>query len=192
MNKILLIIDPQYDFINGSLGVEGAAKCMDGLSDYIRMYSNEYCQVVITQDWHPKTHCSFVENGGTWPTHCVADSHGSEIWENIMSAIEGTGITCTVLKKGNLFDREEYSIFRNFVSAAELVDLIKNNGVEQVDICGIAKDYCVFDTLKDGIKRFGGKIFNVLIDFTPAISEDGSKKFDDFLIEHEIKSTTFN
>lgn len=192
MDKMLLIIDPQYDFINGSLSVDGAERCMDNLADFIRQHSDEYIQVVITQDWHPKTHCSFVENGGAWPAHCIAETLGSSIWKSIISAIEDSGIEYTILRKGNLFDREEYSIFRNFVSAPKLVDLIKDSGIEQIDICGIAKDYCVFDTLKDGIKRLGGKIFNVLIDFTPAISEDGSKKFDDFLVEHEIKSSTFN
>ena len=77
MKKILLIIDPQNDFITGSLAVEGAKAKMKALNKYIK--NNDYEFIAVTQDSHPKNHCSFEINGGIWPIHCVIGSKGWKI-----------------------------------------------------------------------------------------------------------------
>ena len=64
MNKMLLIVDPQIDFISGTLPVPQAAPKMDALADYVREKAHEYKLKVLTADWHPYDHCSFKENGG--------------------------------------------------------------------------------------------------------------------------------
>ena len=77
--KLLLIVDAQYDFISGSLPVKNAILCMSRLGDYIESIceTNPYNTIIATVDWHPMTHCSFKENGGEWPMHCVAYSKRS-------------------------------------------------------------------------------------------------------------------
>ena len=77
--KLLLVIDAQYDFIFGSLAVNGADKMMEDLASYIKDSGKGYESIIATADWHPITHCSFKENGGEWPMHCVAYSNG-EWW----------------------------------------------------------------------------------------------------------------
>ena len=55
--KMLLIVDAQYDFINGSLAVKGAPAIMDSLAQYIAAQdTNLYAQIVMTADYHPANH----------------------------------------------------------------------------------------------------------------------------------------
>ena len=67
MKRMLMIIDPQIDFISGSMAVEGAAEKMDALIKYIEKMDGKYACKAVTLDWHPFNHCSFEENGGQWP-----------------------------------------------------------------------------------------------------------------------------
>ncbi|MCI7653453.1 MAG: hypothetical protein MSS51_04210 [Bacteroidales bacterium] len=76
MRKLLLVIDAQRDFLEGSLSVEGAPQMMDCLADYIRRQDGNYLLKAFTQDWHPLNHCSFKRNGGIWPVHCLQHSDG--------------------------------------------------------------------------------------------------------------------
>ena len=80
MNKMLIIVDPQVDFINGSLPVNGAAEAMDSLAEYVKQHGDEYMIKIVTSDWHPYRHCSFDREGGQWPPHCIQHSVGAAIW----------------------------------------------------------------------------------------------------------------
>ena len=68
MKKLLLIVDPQIDFITGTLPVAGAAEAMDALAKYVKEKGNEYTVKIVTADWHPYHHSSFADEGGMWPT----------------------------------------------------------------------------------------------------------------------------
>ncbi len=170
MSYILLIVDPQNDFINGSLPAPGAKKAMDALAEYVRNEGNRYDKILITCDYHPITHCSFIQNGGKWPPHCVAGTEGAQIWPPLKSALEG-GIY-EVLHKGEDPEQEEYSIFRNPHARMRLMEIADAKNIECFDICGIAGDYCVLQTLKDGVEIFGADKFQVLSAFIPSISDD--------------------
>ena len=65
--NILLIVDPQNDFITGSLAIEGAIPAMDYLTAYVKEHHAEYDAIVVTMDQHPADHCSFDVSGGPWP-----------------------------------------------------------------------------------------------------------------------------
>ena len=67
MKKLLLIVDPQIDFITGTLPVAGAAEAMDALAKYVKEKGNEYTVKIVTADWHPYHHSSFADEGGMWP-----------------------------------------------------------------------------------------------------------------------------
>lgn len=169
--KILVIVDAQNDFIDGSLAVNGAPEAMRRLADYITENSKEYDLVVMTMDWHPTTHCSFKSNGGVWPAHCVEDTSGAKISDVIMEAVTSTGMRCMALHKGTNEDREEYSIFKNPKSAEKLMEILSDEEVTQVDICGIALDYCVKETIDGAIKNGIGQKLRLLKDFSPAIGD---------------------
>lgn len=150
MNKVLLIIDAQYDFINGSLAVKGADEKMDALADYMNsLPPGEYKKVVMTADFHPFAHSSFIPNGGIWPVHCVQHTHGAAIWQSVIDAAHRLQPDTTVLYKGDNVDVEEYSIMRSAVNGPKLTQLLQENYIDQIDVCGLCGDFCVGNSIKD-------------------------------------------
>lgn len=169
MNKMLLIVDPQMDFISGSLLVPQAASKMSGLARYVHQNAQEYKIKVVTADWHPYDHCSFKEKGGPWPMHCVQNTVGAAIHPELFYALNQTVGQVEVLYKGNLRDKEEYSIFQNSDSSLRLAVLLDQFEIECIEICGIAGDICVLNTLRDGLSLYKDLRFNVLTEFCPSL-----------------------
>ena len=188
-SKLLLIIDPQIDFITGSLPVPGAEFAMNALAGYIRSHSAEYAAIVVTADLHPMRHCSFVEEGGEWPRHCIADSEGAAIWPAVMDELLVDPDKVTVLHKGENAEREEYSIFKNAAAAERIRQIIEADNIGQIDICGLAGDVCVSDTIRDGISLAAVPI-NVLVDLSPSI--DGGHTLQSVISDYGLSSTIIN
>lgn len=169
MQRLLLVVDPQIDFISGSLAVPGAEAAMNALAESLSKAGHAYAAKVATCDRHPYDHCSFVEEGGPWPRHCVADTEGAAIWPGLVRPLFETAGPCRVLHKGEAREREEYSIFQNPASRKEILDLAAALDATGVDICGIAGDVCVLATLQDGVELLGAERFRVLAPFTPSL-----------------------
>ena len=173
MGKILLIVDPQVDFVNGSLPVTGAAEAMDALAAYVKEHGNEYVARLVTADWHPYHHCSFADEGGLWPRHCVQYSAGAAIWQTLLVALNELQGGFTLLYKGNNIAKEEYSIMQNEESASVICRLVEALKIEQLDVCGLAGNICVLDTAKDLKKILGNTKLNILENYSPSL-DDGS------------------
>lgn len=150
---------------------------MEALGKYIKEHDGEYLVKVVTTDWHPYHHCSFKEQGGPWPLHCVQNTVGAAITPHLIAPLNETKGDLCVLRKGDNQDTEEYSIFKNAYSKILLTPMIQE--MDQIDVCGIAGDICVLNTLKDGIELFGKEKFNVLTDFCPSL--DGGKALAEFV-----------
>lgn len=174
--RMLIVVDPQVDFISGTLPVPGAAQAMDALAAHIKQNDGRWAHKVVTSDWHPFSHCSFEPNGGPWPVHCVAHSPGAAIYFPLLQALETTQGTTEYLIKGNNPEREEYSILQNpasgMILAAELAQDL-DDPFTDIDVCGLAGNVCVLNTLKDLIKLFGPTRLHVLEQFSPSL-DDGS------------------
>ena len=179
MKKLLLIVDPQIDFITGTLPVAGAAEAMDALAKYVKEQSNEYTVKIVTADWHPYHHSSFADEGGVWPRHCVQHSVGAAIWESLLVALNESKGGFTLLYKGDSIDKDEYSIMQNKASASILARLVKALKVDQIDICGLAGDICVLNTAKDITSTFENTKLNVLEPYSPSL--DGGAALNDFV-----------
>ena len=141
MKSILLIVDPQNDFITGTLAVEGAKEKMMKLAE---SDLDKYDYVCVTMDSHPKDHCSFKENGGIWPVHCVYDTNGWNIPEYLSDALEDTSFA-SCYHKGTKVDKEEYSIFDNmgdgFTLNRQILGLFRDEGDIRIHLCGIANKF---------------------------------------------------
>ena len=87
IKKILMVVDCQYDFYNpeGSLYVGNGA---DELPSKIANIIDKFDGVVFTLDWHPSNHCSFKENGGQWPKHCVKYTKGASLPDILMEKVK--------------------------------------------------------------------------------------------------------
>ena len=179
MGTALLMVDPQYDFIAGTLPVPGAAAAMDALAQYVLVQNGAYALKIVTQDWHPWDHSSFVPSGGAWPRHCVANSVGAAIFEPLFQSIHRTGGDVVVLHKGCSPEEDEYSAFQ---SNGDVIDsLWRQYGIDTVHICGVAGDVCVLQTLQDGLKRNPGIHWEALKAYAPSL--DGGDKLDKFCQE---------
>lgn len=142
----LIIVDVQNDFCpGGSLAVpEG-----DQVVPVINKLAPLFPVVVATQDWHPANHCSFQAQGGPWPPHCIQGSTGAQLHP----AVDRQHITAYV-KKGVLPNKDAYSGFEGTDEAGRtLAELLRQRGVKEIYVTGLATDYCVRATALDGLKE---------------------------------------
>ena len=139
MRKILVAVDLQNDFIDGSLTVPGAA----GVIPVIDAAKHDYDMVYFTLDWHPVGHCSFREQGGPWPVHCVHHTAGAALDESVLNSLPEE--KTRFILKGCVQGPEEYGAFVGF--DPEHQDLFEPG--DEVVICGIAAEYCVLESLKN-------------------------------------------
>jgi nicotinamidase/pyrazinamidase len=131
MSRALLIIDFQNDFTSGgALAVPGG----DEIAEPVQRLAKEFDHVFATRDWHPPDHASFETEGGPWPVHCVQGTHGAEL-HPAMRHVEVDAI----VDVGTEREDEGYSGFEK----STLADLLRENGVDEVAVVGLATDYCV-------------------------------------------------
>lgn len=139
--RALLVVDVQNDFVpGGSLGVPGGHDIVPKINKYIDTFNRLGDLVVYTKDWHPADHCSFKDNGGIWPTHCVQGTKGGELHPDLK-------VLGTIFHKGMDRAREEYSAA--WAASTPLVSFLRGAGVTQIYVCGIATDYCVLNHVLD-------------------------------------------
>ncbi len=189
MNRLLLIIDPQNDFICGSLPVGGAEYAMNRLADYISRNSGKYLLKIATADRHPFFHCSFTDCGGEWPRHCVHDTAGAAIWQPLFLSLYETAGAVRFLYKGECEDSDEYSIFKNREASQIIRELVEKENIEKIDICGLAGDVCVLQSLRDGMELFGAEKFNVLTAYSPSL--DGGTLLHEMIEKYNLTCDEF-
>ena len=146
---VLLVTDIQNDFLpGGSLAVAGGDEVVPVLNRYIDAFVALDLPVYATRDWHPERHCSFRAQGGPWPVHCVAGTHGAG-FAATLALPPGT----TVISKATSPDREAYSSFEG----TSLDSHLREAGIRRIFIGGIATDYCVLNTVRDA-RRLGYEV----------------------------------
>jgi nicotinamidase/pyrazinamidase len=142
-SKLLLVVDVQYDFVpGGALPVPDGDKVIPTINKYVTLFTRNGGKVAATMDWHPVDHCSFKAQGGPWPPHCVQGTRGAELHLDLRLP-RGTYI----VRKGKLSDEEAYSGFQGTLLAKDL----RSMGVRTLFVGGLATDYCVKNTVLDGL-----------------------------------------
>ncbi|MEE3062553.1 MAG: pyrazinamidase PncA [Actinomycetota bacterium] len=169
--RALIIVDVQNDFCaGGSLPVSGGAELAGAINDYLARAPG-YQHVVATQDFHidPGAHFSdHPDYSSSWPPHCVAGSPGVEFPPDLDTrSIEA------VFRKG-----ARAAAYSGFDGAEEngtsLLDWLRQRGVDEVDIVGIATDHCVRRTAEDAARN--GLRTRVLLDLTAAVSPSSASQ----------------
>ncbi|MFM6978214.1 MAG: isochorismatase family protein [Micrococcales bacterium] len=171
MSRALLIIDVQNDFCEGgSLACAGGEAVAARITDYLQSHDFDY--VVASRDWHDADN----DNGGhfaespdwidSWPMHCVAGSNGAEYQANL-----DTSKIDIHVQKGQ--GKPAYSLFEGVTPEGKpIADLIKELGISEVDVCGIATDYCVLASSLDA--RKAGLEVRVLADLIVGVASESS------------------
>lgn len=140
--KILLVVDLQKDFINGNLSATDA----EPIVPRIDSIKTKFDAVYFTLDWHPANHCSFADQGGPWPVHCVHYTLGASLPDCMLLGLDESKTRFFV--KGCDPELEEYGAFSMLTK--ENQDLF--NPGDEVTVCGIAAEYCVLETLKNVVR----------------------------------------
>jgi nicotinamidase/pyrazinamidase len=164
--RALVIVDVQNDFCEGgSLAVAGGAAVARAVSDYLAGPDGAaYDHVVASQDFHvdPGEHFSAEPDYfSSWPVHCVADSAGAQFHPDLdTSRIE------EIFRKGR--SAAAYSGFEGTNFDGDSLDSwLARHGVTDVDVVGIATDYCVYATAADAAKA--GFATRVLLNLTAGV-----------------------
>uniref|UniRef100_UPI0031456085 isochorismatase family protein n=1 Tax=Nocardioides sp. T2.26MG-1 TaxID=3041166 RepID=UPI0031456085 len=156
MKRALLVIDVQNDFCEGgSLPVEGGAGVAADIAEVVHAWvaggpeAPGYALVVATKDHHidPGDHWSHdPDYRHSWPVHCRVGTDGASFHPNL----DPLPFDAVFLKGEH---QAAYSGFEGrTVDGAGLADWLRDRGVTEVDVCGIATDYCVRTTALDAVR----------------------------------------
>lgn len=189
MPKALIIVDVQNDFCDGgSLATESGAEVAALISEYVENHHTDYEAIVATQDWHvdPGSHFSDTPDyKNSWPVHCKAESFGAELHPDL-----DTDYITAYFRKGEF--EAAYSGFEGLLAPEDTVmtgerdanapvaqdtpkvsldDWLQEQEITDVDIVGIATDFCVRATALDAMDA--GYETRVLTDLTAPVSDEG-------------------
>lgn len=182
--KALLIIDVQNDFMpGGSLAVPNGNEIVPVINEF----QKDFDLVISTQDWHPKNHRSFAVNHKNkkvfeeiewkgqsqtlWPEHCLQGTKGAEFHPDLETQkIEA------IFRKGTDPDIDSYSAFYDnaHLKATGLTGYLKEKGVNELYVCGLAAEICVFFSLKDALAE--GFSVNLIEEATCALDTENYEK----------------
>ena len=146
LDSALVLVDIQNDFCpGGALAVNEGDQIVPAVNRLIP----EFPLVISTQDWHPANHISFKERGGPWPPHCVQGSRGAELHSDLK-----TDTIAHYFRKASSPDKDDYSEFAGKDDRSRSLDeVLRCYGVRKVYVAGLATDYCVLETVLDGLKH---------------------------------------
>jgi nicotinamidase/pyrazinamidase len=146
----LIIIDVQNDFCpGGALPVTDGDRVVPDLNRYIEKFAREKLPIFATRDWHPEKTIHFKAQGGLWPPHCIQGSKGAEFRADLALPEDAV-----IVSAGMAPDEEGYSGFDGEDSSGVgLAELLRRSNVTRIFVGGLATDYCVKQTVLDGLKR---------------------------------------
>jgi nicotinamidase/pyrazinamidase len=172
----------QNDFMpGGALAVPKG----DEVVPVINRLAAGFANVVLTQDWHPREHVSFASSHPgrkpfettrlaygdqvLWPAHCVQGTRGAELHAGLQ--IPQAQL---VIRKGHHREIDSYSAFMEAdrKTATGLAGYLRERGLQQLFLCGLATDFCVAWTALDA--RAAGFDVSVIEDACRAIDLQGS------------------
>jgi nicotinamidase/pyrazinamidase len=185
--RALLVVDVQNGFCaNGNLPVPGGEAVVPVINRL--MAEGGYDLIVASQDWHPPDHKSFAsqhpgkkpfEMGSLrgrpqvmWPDHCVQGSRDAELHPEL-----DRNRIHLVQRKGEDRETDSYSAFRdNHAERTTGLDAeLKRHGIEQLDVCGLATDYCVKFSALDAVAMLPGVEVRVIENASRGITPEGVK-----------------
>jgi nicotinamidase/pyrazinamidase len=168
MKKALIVVDVQNDFCpRGSLAVAHGDEVVAPLNKLMKEFLDRGEPVYKTRDWHPPKAKHFSDYGGTWPVHCVQNTHGAEFHPELLDDPR-----IRVISKGIDERADGYSGF----DGTQLAKLLRDEGIDEVWVGGLATDYCVKETVIDARKEgFKVKALAEMMRPVNKNPDDGSK-----------------
>ena len=176
MKRALIVVDVQNDFCEGgSLPVAGGARVASDIAELVHRWSAqdagapEYSHVVATKDHHvdPGDHWSRDPDfRDSWPVHCKVGTEGEAFHPNL----DPQPFDAIFLKGEHV---AAYSGFEGAAAGVALATWLRERDVTEVDVCGIATDYCVRATALDAVRE--GFATRVLLDLCAGVAPGTSE-----------------
>lgn len=181
MTSALLVVDVQHGFIDGHLAVAGADKIVPTVNHLIEQFET----VILTQDYHPDDHISFYQNHAgknpfdiidlpygkqvLWNKHCVQGTKDADFYDTLQA-----DKAQLIIRKGYHANIDSYSAFMEAdrQTMTGLAGYLRERGITEVYVVGIATDFCVAWTALDAAAL--GFVCTVIMDATAPIDVDGS------------------
>jgi nicotinamidase/pyrazinamidase len=145
----LIIVDVQNDFCpGGALSVADGHATVPVINRLVAEFASSESLIIATRDWHPPHTTHFNTHGGGWPPHCVQGTGGAEFHPDLCLG------DALIVSKGMGENADSYSGFDAMdASGVYLADLLRARGVERLVVVGLATDYCVKQTVLDGLQK---------------------------------------
>lgn len=125
MKELLVVVDMQKDFIDGSLGTKEACAIVEPVCEKIRSFNGD---VIYTRDTHGENYLDTLEGKNLPVKHCIKDTEGWQIQPDVYEA--GSGKTLCVIDK---------PVF----GSVELTEIAFIGRYEKVTLIGLCTDICV-------------------------------------------------
>nr|WP_294490829.1 isochorismatase family cysteine hydrolase [uncultured Mediterraneibacter sp.] len=128
--KVLVVVDMQNDFIDGSLGTKEAVDIVPAVAEKIRQFEGK---VIATRDTHKEEYLDSEEGRHLPVVHCVKGTKGWELCSQVADALSG--------KEGaKIIDKPTFGS----VELGEYVkQLNEKDTVEEITLIGLCTDICV-------------------------------------------------
>jgi len=124
MKKLLIVVDMQNDFIDGSLGSDMAQAIVPNVAEKIRAWQQAGQEVIFTLDTHGDDYLQTQEGQRLPVVHCVRDTHG---WQ-LCDALRG-------------FDGKRFE--KPVFGSVECARYVADGGYDAVELVGLCTDICV-------------------------------------------------
>jgi nicotinamidase/pyrazinamidase len=164
-NSALLVVDVQNCFCpGGSLPVPEGDAIVPKMNAYIDLFRRARRPIFASRDWHPPETTHFNTRGGPWPPHCVQNTPGAEFHPDLALPEDAV-----VISKGMGAEEDAYSAFQaRDDEGRSLTERLRELGVENLYVGGLALDYCVKSSALDAVRE--GLGVTLLIDATRAVN----------------------
>lgn len=151
MSRALVVVDMLNDFVNpqGSLPVPDATSIIAPINS-LALYGdgkNKYKVILSMEDNHKEGHCSFKQNGGDYPPHCVQGTPGREIHKDLRLR------DFFNIHKGSHDDAESYGGFYDDKRReTEALAILRMNNISEIHVVGVATEFCVKETVLQSLE----------------------------------------
>lgn len=144
MKKVLVLVDLQNDFIDGSLGSAEAQAIIPNVVHKLKNTNLAETLVLFTKDTHYQDYLQTFEGQNLPVEHCIENTHGWGINKEISSLVDST--TRLMYSSTSIINSR---IYKNTFGSDVLREfLIEHaNEIEELEFCGLCTDICVISNV---------------------------------------------